>query len=60
MIAEKTKKPMTIEIFPHLETLQGEHLLVEVFSATRFDKILKKTSTTTSSIERGGFSKCFI
>jgi hypothetical protein len=44
-------------------TLQREHLLakvfVEVFSVTKFDKIFKKTSATTSSIGYGGFSGGF-
>ena len=60
MIKEKLKKIVTIEILPHLETLQEKNLLLEVFSATKFVKILKNISTKTSYIECGGFSKCFI
>jgi hypothetical protein len=42
------------------ESLEGEHLLAEVFSGTKFGKIFKKTSATTSSIGCRGFSGCFI
>jgi hypothetical protein len=46
--------------FLHRQSLQGERLLAKVFSVTKFGKIFKKTSTTTSSINCGDFNGCSI
>jgi hypothetical protein len=40
--------------------LQGKHLLVEVFSVTKFGKIFKKTFSTTYSIDCGALNGCSI
>jgi hypothetical protein len=44
----------------YLRNTTGEHLLVKIFSVTKFGKIFKKIFATTSSIDCGGFSRCFI
>jgi hypothetical protein len=61
-VLEATKKIIS-DLFSYY-TLQGKHLVVEVFAevftVTRFGKICKNSSTTTSTIQSGGFSGCSI
>jgi hypothetical protein len=49
--------PITHLFSSNFMELQGEHLLVEVFSVTKFGKIFKKTYVTNPSIGCRGFNK---